>query len=50
MDRTLWEESPGAEPAARAMEEEEEWIGEEEWLQAEAEGPTRPLLVLALSL
>ena len=40
-DRAIWEESAGAEPAARAMQEEEEWIDENEWLQAEAEGATR---------
>ena len=37
----MWEESAGAEPAARAMEEEEEWIDKDEWLQAETEGATR---------
>jgi len=37
-DRAIWEESAGPEDAARAMEEEEEWFDEDEWLQAEAEG------------
>jgi len=37
-DRAIWEESAGAEDAARAMEKEEEWFDEDEWLQAEAEG------------
>ena len=37
-DRTIWEELTGAEDAARAMVEEEEWFDEDEWLQAEAEG------------
>jgi len=40
-DRAIWEESAGAEDAARAREEEEEWIDEDEWLQAEAEGAPR---------
>ena len=40
-DRAIWEESAGAEDAAPAMEEEEEWTDEDEWLQAEAEGATR---------
>ena len=40
-DRAIWEESAGAEPTARAMEDEEEWIDENEWLQAEAEEATR---------
>ena len=40
-DRGIWEESAGAEDAAPAMEEEEEWTDEDEWLQAEAEGATR---------
>jgi len=40
-DRAIWEESAGAEDAARAMEEEEEWFDEDEWLQAEAEGAPR---------
>jgi len=37
-DRAIWEESAGAEDTARAMEEEEAWFDEDEWLQAEAEG------------
>jgi len=37
-DRAIWEESAGAEDAARAIDEEEEWFDEDEWLQAEAEG------------
>jgi len=37
----IWEESAGTEDAARAMEEEEEWFDEDEWLQAKAEGATR---------
>jgi len=37
-DRAIWEESAGAEDAARVMEEEEECFDEDEWLQAEAEG------------
>jgi len=40
-DRAIWEESASAEDAARAMEEEEEWFDEDEWLQAEAEGAPR---------
>ena len=28
----IWEESACAEPAVRAMEEEEEWIDEDKWL------------------
>ena len=40
-DYAIWEESAGAEPAIWAMEEEEEWIDEDEWLQAKAEGATR---------
>jgi len=36
--RYICEESAGAEDAARAMEEEEEWFDRHEWLQAEAEG------------
>jgi len=32
--RAIWEESAGAEDAARAMEEEMEWFDEDEWLQA----------------
>ena len=40
-DRAIWEESAGAEDARRAIEEEEEWFVEDEWLQAEAEGAPR---------
>jgi len=40
-DRAIWEESAGAEDAARAMEEEEEWFDEDECLQAEAAGAPR---------
>jgi len=40
-DRAIWEESAGAEDAARAMEEEEDWFVEDEWLKAEAEGAPR---------
>jgi len=40
-DRAIWEESAGAEDAAWAMEEEEEWFDEDERLQAEAEGAPR---------
>jgi len=38
VDPAIWEESAGAEDAAGAIEEEEEWFNEDEWLQAEAEG------------
>jgi len=31
-DCALWEELAGAEDVARAMEEEEEWFDEDEWL------------------
>jgi len=40
-DRAIWEEWAGAEDAARAMEEEEEWFDEDESLQAETEGAPR---------
>jgi len=40
-DQAIWEESAGAEDAARAMEEGEEWFDEDEWLQAEAEEAPR---------
>jgi len=40
-DRTIWEELASTEDAAQAMEEEEEWFHEDEWLQAEAEGAPR---------
>ena len=49
-DRAIWEESAGAEDAARVMEEEEEWFDKDQWPQAEAEGALGRLLVLALSL
>jgi len=41
-DSAIWEESAGAEDAARAIEEEEEWFDEDKWLQAEAEGAPWP--------
>jgi len=40
-DGAMREESAGAEDAAQAMEEEEDWFDEDEWLQAEAEGAPR---------
>jgi len=40
-DRAIWAESAGAEDAARAMEEWQEWFDEDEWVQAEAEGAPR---------
>jgi len=40
-DREVWDDSAGAEYATREMEEEEQWIDEDEWLQAEPEGATR---------
>ena len=40
-DPAIRQESAGAEDAARAMEKEEEWFVEDEWLQAEAEGAPR---------
>jgi len=40
-DRAIREESAGAEAAPWAMEEEEEWFDEDEWLQAVAEGAPR---------
>jgi len=40
-DRAIWEESAGAEDAARAIEVEEEWFDEDEWLQAKGEGAPR---------
>ena len=40
-NHAICEESAGAEDAARAMEEEEQWFDEDEWLQAEAEGAPR---------
>jgi len=39
-DRDVWDEWAGAEDTAREMQEEEEWIDEEEWQQAEQEGAT----------
>ena len=39
-DRDVWDEWAGAEDAAREMQEEEEWIDEDEWLQAKQEGAT----------
>jgi len=40
-DRAIWEESAGAEDAARAIKEEEQWFDEDEWLQAVAGGAPR---------
>jgi len=40
-DRDVWDEWAGAEDVAREMQEEEEWIDEDEWLQAEPGGTTR---------
>jgi len=40
-DRQVWDDLAGAEYATREMQEEEEWIDEDEWLQAEPEGSTR---------
>ena len=40
-DREVWDDSAGAEYATREMQEEEEWIDEDEWLQAEPDGATR---------
>ena len=40
-NRAIWEESAGAEDAAKAIEEEEEWFDEDAWLQAEPEGAPR---------
>jgi len=39
-DRQVWDDSAGAEYATQQMQEEE-WIDEDEWLQAELEGATR---------
>jgi len=39
-DRQVWDDSAGAEYAMREMQEEEECIDEDEWLQAELEGAT----------
>jgi len=40
-DREVWDDSAGAEYAKREMQEAEEWIEDDEWLQAEPEGATR---------
>lgn len=40
-DRDVWDEWAGAEDVAREMQEEEEWIDEDEWLQGEPGGTTR---------
>jgi len=40
-DREVWDDSAGEEYARREMQEEEEWIDDDEWLQAEPEGSTR---------
>ena len=40
-DREVWDDSAGAEYAMREMQEEEKWIAEDEWLQAEPDGATR---------
>jgi len=40
-DCEVWDDSAGAEYATREMQEEEEWIDKDEWLQAEPEGSTR---------
>ena len=40
-DRDIWDEWAGAEDAAREMQEEEAWIDEDEWRQAEQQGATR---------
>jgi len=40
VDRVVWDDSAGAEYATREMQEEEEWIDEDEWPQAEPEGAT----------
>jgi len=39
-DRYIQDEWASAEDAAREMQEEEEWIDEDEWLQAKQEGAT----------
>jgi len=41
-DREVWDDSAGAEYATWNIQEEEEWIDRDEWLQAEPEGATRP--------
>jgi len=40
-DPEVWDDSAGAEYAMREMQEEEAWIDENEWLQAEPEGATQ---------
>jgi len=40
-DHEVWDHSAGAEYPRREIQEEEEWIDEDEWLQAEPEGATR---------
>ena len=40
-DGKVWNDSAGAEYVTREMQKEEEWIDEDEWLQAELEGATR---------
>jgi len=40
-DCEVWDDSAGAEYARREMQEEEEWIDEDEWLHAKPEGSTR---------
>jgi len=40
-DREVCDDSAGAEYATGEMQEEEEWIDEDEWLQAEPEGSIR---------
>jgi len=40
-NHAIRDESAGAEDAARATEEEEEWFDQDEWLQAEADGAPR---------
>ena len=40
-DREVWVDSVGAEYGTPEMQEEEEWIDEDEWVQAEPEGATR---------
>jgi len=40
-DHDVWDDSAGAEYATREMQEEEEWIDEDEWLEAKPEGATR---------
>jgi len=40
-DDEVWDDPAGAEYATLEMQEEEEWIDEDGWLQAEPEGATR---------